>query len=61
MEFGILLTPHPIIFEKNIDTKRMEYIFLLNIEITLPFSKWTIKKPPAIASGGSADVVSIIR
>jgi hypothetical protein len=39
MELGILLTPHPIRFIKNNDTKRTEYIFFLDIEINLPFSK----------------------
>jgi len=37
MEVGILLTPQPIRFIKNNNSKRMEYIFLLDIEMTLPF------------------------
>ena len=61
MEVGILLTPHPSRFVKINDAKRAAYIFVQDIEKILPFFNVSNKKPPVITSGGSADMVSIIR
>jgi hypothetical protein len=55
------LTPHPERLRKSNDTDRtkymmfMTYLFLFNIEPDLLF-RMGKKNPPAITSGGSADI-----